>query len=71
MEIDFNIQYSTSSDVPRFDKLNDLSDEVCKMCGNNLPKYLYWYYGPQKRFLSSLSFLDLKTEHFLIDLNLF
>ena len=56
-----NIQYSTSSNVPRFDKLNDLSDEVCKMCGNNLPKYLYWYYGPQKRFLSSLSFLGFEN----------
>ena len=36
MELTTNIQYSTSSDVPRFDKLNDLSDEVCKMCDNNL-----------------------------------
>ncbi len=56
-----NIQYSTSSNVPRFDKLNDLSDEICEICGNNLPKYLYWYYGPQKRFLSSISFLGLEN----------
>jgi len=56
-----NIQFSTSSNVPRFDKLNDLSDEVCEICGNNLPKYLYWYYGPQKRFLSSLSFLGFEN----------
>ena len=59
-----NIQYSTSSNVPRFDKLNDLSDEVCGICGNNLPKYLYWYYGPQKRFLGSISFLGLENRSF-------
>ena len=45
-----NIQYSTSSNVPRFDKLNDLSDNTCSSCGNNLPKYKYWYYGPQRDF---------------------
>jgi len=56
-----NIQYSTSSNVPRFDKLNDLTDEICEDCGNNLPKYLYWYYGPQKRFFSSLSFLGFQN----------
>ena len=56
-----NIQYSTSSNVPRFDKLNDLSDEICEFCGNNMPKYLYWYYGPQKRFLSSVSFLGFEN----------
>ncbi len=59
-----NIQYSTSSNVPRFDKLNDLSDDVCELCGNNLPKYLYWYYGPQKRFFSSLSFLGFENRSF-------
>ncbi len=56
-----NVQYSTSSNVPRFDKLNDLSDVVCEICGNNKPKYLYWYYGPQKRFLSSVSFLGFEN----------
>ncbi len=56
-----NLQYSTSSNIPRFDKLNDLSEEICPDCGNNLPKYLYWYYGPQKRFLSSISFVGLEN----------
>ena len=42
----FNSQFSTSSNINRFDKLNDLKD------GEN--KYLYWYYGPQKRILQSL-----------------
>ena len=50
-----NIQLSTSSNVPRFDKLNDVTDEICKMCGNNKPKFRYWFYGPQNRFFSSLS----------------
>jgi len=42
-----NAQYSTSSDVPRFDRLNDYS-------GDQL-KFAEWYYGPQNRFLTSVS----------------
>ncbi len=41
----FNTQFSTSSNINRFDKLNDLKD--------GLNKYLHWYYGPQKRILQS------------------
>ena len=41
-----NMQYSTSSDIDRIDKLNDYS-------GDNL-KYAQYYYGPQNRFLVSL-----------------
>jgi hemoglobin/transferrin/lactoferrin receptor protein len=41
-----NLQYSTSSDISRIDKLNDYS-------GENL-KYAQYYYGPQNRFLASL-----------------
>jgi len=41
-----NMQYSTSSDIDRIDKLNDYS-------GENL-KYAQYYYGPQNRFLVSL-----------------
>jgi len=41
-----NLQYSTSSDIDRLDKLNDYS-------GANL-KYAKYYYGPQNRFLLSL-----------------
>jgi hemoglobin/transferrin/lactoferrin receptor protein len=41
-----NMQYSTSSNIDRIDKLNDYS-------GNNL-KYAQYYYGPQNRFLASL-----------------
>jgi hemoglobin/transferrin/lactoferrin receptor protein len=41
-----NLQYSTSSDIDRLDKLNDYS-------GENL-KYASYYYGPQQRLLISL-----------------
>ena len=41
-----NLQYSTSSDIDRLDKLNDYS-------GENL-KYASYYYGPQNRLLVSL-----------------
>ncbi len=41
-----NLQYSTSSNIDRLDKLNDYS-------GENL-KYASWYYGPQDRLLVSL-----------------
>ncbi len=43
-----NYQYSTSSNVPRYDKLLDtisMADEL---------KYAEWYYGPQRRLLASL-----------------
>ncbi|MGE5425392.1 MAG: TonB-dependent receptor plug domain-containing protein, partial [Syntrophothermus sp.] len=43
-----NIQYSASSDIPRYDRLTDTVD-------NGKPKYAEWYYGPQKRFLASLN----------------
>lgn len=42
-----NIQYSTSTDIPRFDKLNDVK--------NGEGKYAEWKYGPLKRFLSSFN----------------
>ena len=47
-----NSQLSTSSNINRFDKLNDLKD------GEN--KYLFWYYGPQKRILQSVRLKNYK-----------
>ena len=41
----FNSQFSTSSNINRFDKLNDIKDGE--------QKYKNWYYGPQKRFFQS------------------
>lgn len=42
---ELNIQYSTTSDIPRFDRLTLLS--------NNKPKFATWYYGPQERLLTA------------------
>ncbi len=44
-ELTFNFQYSTSSDVPRFESLTERRD-------GNL-RFAEWYYGPQKRVLIS------------------
>jgi hemoglobin/transferrin/lactoferrin receptor protein len=43
-----NIQYSTSSDVPRYDRLTDIGN-------NGKLKTAQWYYGPQKRILGIYS----------------
>ena len=49
-----NIQYSSSSNIPRFDQLNDgdhmciLTPRVSAMFGEGLKFHLY-YYGPQKK----------------------
>ena len=51
-----NVQYSTSSDIDRLDKLNDYS-------GENL-KYASWYYGPQDRLYVSLKNV-LKKDNWL------
>lgn len=41
----FNAQYSRSSDINRFDKLTEYSDDQLK--------FAEWYYGPQQRLLLS------------------
>ncbi len=41
-----NLQYSTSSDIHRLDKLNDYK--------NGVLKYAEYYYGPQNRLLASV-----------------
>lgn len=40
-----NFQYSNSSNLNRYDKLNEYKDDKLK--------YAEWYYGPQKRLLTS------------------
>jgi hemoglobin/transferrin/lactoferrin receptor protein len=45
-----NLQYSNTTDVPRYDRLTEVS-------GTN-PKFSEWYYGPEKRFLAAYH-LDL------------
>lgn len=51
--VSFNVQYSTSTDVPRSDQLAAYRD--------NRLRYGEWSYGPQKRLLSSLQ-LDLMSQ---------
>ena len=41
----FNVQYSKSTDINRFDKLTEYSDDHLK--------FAEWYYGPQQRLLVS------------------
>jgi hemoglobin/transferrin/lactoferrin receptor protein len=40
-----NFQYSTTNDVPRYDRLTQVS--------GNAPKYAEWYYGPQTRLMAA------------------
>ena len=44
-DLKLNIQYSTSSDVPRFDRLTEIKKGKLK--------FAEWNYGPQTRFLAS------------------
>ena len=38
-----NVQFSNSSDVPRYDRLTETA--------SNLPRFSTWYYGPEKRLM--------------------
>lgn len=50
----FNTQYSRSSIIYRFDKMNDIQ--------NGSRKYAKWYYGPQIRFLQTINYkLEYRT----------
>jgi len=54
-ELIFNMQYSASSDINRFDKLTEKSEDKLK--------YAEWYYGPQNRLLFSTQLnLDLNKK---------
>ncbi len=53
-----NAQYSNTTDVPRYDRLNTFD--------GNIPKYAEWYYGPQKRALISVK-QTLTNNYLLFD----
>lgn len=55
-----NMQYSTSSNIDRLDKLNDYQ-------GDNL-KYASYYYGPQNRLLLSLKNVLKKDNRFFTNM---
>lgn len=44
-DVNINLQYSKSSNIPRFDKLSELK--------SGMLKFAEWYYGPQQRFLAA------------------
>ncbi|MEE3034547.1 MAG: TonB-dependent receptor [Bacteroidota bacterium] len=54
----FNIQHSNSSNIDRYDKLNEYNSS------EDL-KYAQWYYGPQKRTLLSTSYNFLNNNTWL------
>ena len=47
-----NLQFSTSSDVPRYDNLTERK--------NGAPKFAEWYYGPQRRLMLANKFRFLR-----------
>ena len=51
-----NMQYSTSSDVPRYDNLSELRDGRLR--------WAEWYYGPQKRFMTSITYNNVRSSRF-------
>ena len=61
-EILINNQFSTSTNIDRFDKLNDVSDGE--------PKYKYWYYGPQERWLNSIKYTNKKATYYADEIEL-
>lgn len=52
-DLKINLQYSTSSDIPRFDRLTELKD----LNDSSSLKFAEWNYGPQKRVLVSTQLL--------------
>lgn len=56
-KLTLNTQYSTSSDIPRYDQLSAFDD-------NGELKWAEWYYGPQNRVLVSLNAEILSNNKF-------
>jgi hemoglobin/transferrin/lactoferrin receptor protein len=54
-----NFQYSNSSDVPRYDRLSQLS--------GGLPRFAQWYYGPQKRIFAAYNLVLTRDSGFYDD----
>jgi len=59
LKLSTNLQFSASSNVPRYDQLTELND------AGGL-KYADWYYGPQNRFLGAAR-LDYKSVQAVFD----
>ncbi|MBY0476873.1 MAG: TonB-dependent receptor [Chitinophagaceae bacterium] len=64
-----NVQYSNTTNVPRYDRLQDKRD-FGGAIGNTF-RFAEWYYGPQTRFFSSYDLTILKAGFFdAVSLNL-
>jgi len=52
LELTMSLHASSSSDIPRFEEMNDfeVEDDVVQD-----PKFAEWYYGPQKLYLGSIA----------------
>ena len=65
-----NFQFSNTSNIPRFDKLNDYNnigyDPLSESAVYEELKYQTWSYGPQKRSFYSMQF-DYSANNFLLD----
>ena len=51
-----NIQYSTSSNVPRYDNLSEVSGDALR--------WAEWNYGPQRRLLTGLEYRNIQEKKF-------
>ena len=60
--IRFNNQFSTTSNIPRYDNLQEWNGDALK--------WSEWSYGPQTRFMSSLDINSYKTNRFFDGHNL-
>ena len=54
-----NLQYSTSSDIPRYDRLQNFAEQ---------PRFAEWNYGPQQRFLGNYRFTHAQPNLFYDEL---
>lgn len=62
--LEFNVQYSGSSDIPRYDQLNDPTRP------DTMPRFAEWNYGPQKRLLVSAQWQNWEENAFFDKMNL-
>jgi hemoglobin/transferrin/lactoferrin receptor protein len=57
---ELNWQYSTSSDIPRYDRLTDTR--------NGALRWAEWYYGPQERLMASYNYQSKQLKGFFDEL---
>ncbi len=62
LEFTYGFHYSQTSDIPRFDRLNEYR--------NNVLRFAEWYYGPQKWMLNNLQMKYTNQNKYFDELNL-